>query len=1117
MSASMSPTFDTASHPVPDNSADDVFVFPMSFAQERLWFLDQLDPGSTAYVIPGTYHFVGLLDAAALERSLNMIVQRHEALRTTFAVMDGQPVQVVAPDLVLPLNRVDLRSMPESTRSAELRRLTEQETARPFDLAAGPLLRTSLVQLGDMDHVLLLTMHHIISDAWSRDILFRELSVLYGAYITGQPASLPELSLQYADFAQWQRQRLQGETLAGHLAYWKEQLQGAPGVLELPADRPRPPVPSLRGATLPFDLPPAVTSRLKAIGQGEGATLFMTLLAAFKALIHCYTAQQDIVVGTPVANRSHAEIEGLIGFFVNTLVLRTSVSSSLSFRELLRRVRDVTFDSFAHQELPFEILVRELQPERQVTHNPLFQVMFAYDNAAAAQPRQTRPIEEVGVAASQVAVGAAKFDLTMFIAEWERHLTGVVEYNPDLFDASRIERLVDHFRVLLEAIAADPGRRLFELPLMSPKTRHQVLVEWNATHAPYGAAVGVHRLVEAQAARTPGAPAVIFAEEVLTYSELNRRANQLARHLRELGVAPETCVGVSLPRSPDMAIAVLAILKAGGAYVPLDPSYPGARLEFMKNDAQIAVMLTTSPLLEGLPENVGAICLDRDVTLFARQGDDNLEGGALPDNLAYIIYTSGSTGKPKGVAMPHRALFNLVCWQITSLPLAPESRTLQYPSLSFDVSFQEIFSTWCGGGTLVLTSEETRRDIVRLSRCLADMAIARIFIPPAVLQQLAETLAATSDVPTALQQILVAGEQLQITPAIASLCARLPDCVLHNHYGPTETHLATAFGLDGPPNRWMALPPIGRPLANVQTYVLSADLQPLPVGISGELYIGGTGLARGYLNRPDLTAERFVPDPFGKPGARLYKTGDLVRQLANGDLEFLGRLDRQVKIRGFRIEPGEIETLLMRHPAMGDCAVVAWKDSTRHARLVAYVVLQHEEVPTTSELRRFLGAILPEYMVPSAFVVLPALPQSPNGKLDRSVLPGPESTRPALDKSFVAPRNPTEEMLAGIWTDLLGLERVGVLDNFFDLGGHSLLVTQLASRLRDRFRIELPLRRFFETPTVSDLAPIVDGLLSQTTTTETEQVAPDPIRAEQLLAKLDKLSDAEVEALLSNI
>jgi amino acid adenylation domain-containing protein len=1101
------------------DEAEDVFVFPASFAQERLWFLDQLDPGSSVYLLPRSYYFNTPVDAGTLERSLNEIVRRHEVLRTHFARVSGAVMQVVAPVLNLPLPLVDLRSVPESIRGEELQRIVQQEAQLPFDLGAGPLLRARLVSLRDDAHVLLLTMHHIVSDAWSCDILFHELTTLYGAYAAGNASPLLEPPVQYGDFARWQREWLTGEVLEDHVDYWRRQLAGASAVLELPSDRPRAPAPSFRGATIGFGLSDVVAERLKALTRQENATLFMTLLSAFMALLHRYTAQDDIVVGSPIANRNRPEIEELIGFFVNTLTLRANFIGDLSFRQLLQQIREVTLDAYAHQDLPFEKLVRELRPARHASHNPLFQVMFVHQLVpAAATPSLSGQAASETEMVSQPFAGTAKFDLTMFVFESGSQLSGAIEYNTDLFDAARMVRLIGHFRTLLAAIANEPDRPVSLLPLLTAPEIEQFRA-LNATSCDYGAAVGIPALFEAQVERIPNATAVIFDGQSLTYRELNRRANQLGQHLRRLGVGPETRVAVCLRRSADMAVALLGVLKAGGAYVPLDPTYPGDRLAFIIRHAGAPVLITNEDARDALPSSDRVVSLDRDTTLISAECEDNPPNAADPDNLVYVIYTSGSTGTPKGVAMAHRPLFNLLRWQVDDSKLPDEARTLQYTSLNFDVSFQEIFSTWCGGGTLVMIDDDIRLDPARLSRCIVDMAIARIFIPPVVLSQLAETFAGTQRVPATLRQIMVAGEQLHITPAVAAFCAQLPNGSLRNHYGPTETHLATHFIPVGAPNSWPSLPPIGIPIANLQMHILDRNLQPVPVGVLGQLYIGGAGLARGYLGHPEWTAERFIPDPFSAvPGARLYKTGDRARYSPDGYIEFFGRIDDQVKIRGFRIEPGEVKAVLQRHAAVRECAVTVGTDSPGDTRLVAYVVPWLEEAPTTAELRRFLGAALPEYMVPASFVFLDALPQLPNGKLDRNALPAPDGARPLLKETFVAPANPTEAVLADIWAEVLRVAQVGSHDNFFELGGHSLLATQVVSRIRLRLQVELPLRRLFEGPTIVELAVIVAELAAKQSTQSAHAThSAGGARPEEILARLEQLSDAEVEALLDGL
>ena len=1054
-----------------DVSGEDVFVFPMSFAQQRLWFLDQLEPGNSVYNIPAAMCLRGALNGAALEQSLNEIVRRHEALRTTFSVMEGQPVQVIAPGLALTLPVVDLGNLLETEREAEAQRLTIEEAQRPFDLAQGPLLRTTLLRLDKEEHILLLTMHHIVSDGWSMGVLFRELSALYEAFSAGKPSPLPELPIQYADFAVWQRQWLQGETLEAQLAYWKKQLDGVCPVLELPTDRPRPAVQTFRGARQSMVLSKSLTEAVKALSHQEGTTLFMTLLAAFQTLLYRYTGQDDIIVGSPIANRNRSEIEGLIGFFVNTLVLRTDLSDNPTFRELLGRVREVALGAYAHQDLPFEKLVEALHPERDLSRNPMFQVMFILQNTPMAT------LELGGLTLNQLNVdwGIAMFDLTLSMRATEQGLMGFLEYNTDLFNAATISRMLDHFQTLLEGIVANPDQPIATLRLLTEAEWYQLLVEWNDTKVDYLEDLCIHQLFEAQVERTSDATVVIFGDKQLTYRELNTKANQLAHYLRKCGVGPEVLVGIYVERSPEMVIGVLGILKAGGAYVPLDPSYPKERLVFMLEDTCVAVLLTQERLLEVLPEHgTEVVCLDSDWEAITQESEENPINGASAENLAYVLYTSGSTGKPKGVAMSHRSLCNLIWWQLSS-KLPSGAKTLQFASLSFDVSFQEIFSTWCSGGTLVLISEELRRDAVGLLGYLTDKSVERLFLPFIALQQLAEVADGQGPIPTSLREIITAGEQLQITRPIVSLFSKLTDCTLHNQYGPTESHVVTAFTLTGSPSGWPALPPIGRPIANTQIYLLDRNLQPVPVGVSGELYIGGDSLARGYLNRPELTAEKFISNPFSdEAGTHLYKTGDLARYLPDGNIEFLGRLDHQVKIRGFRIELGEIEAVLSQHLAVQETVVIVREDTPSDKRLVAYLVIKQEPFPTINELRSFLKEKLPDYMVPSAFMFLDALPLTPNGKVDRQALPAPDRVRPELESTFVAPRTPVEEVLAGIWAKVLGLEQVGIHDNFFELGGHSLLATQVISRLRDAFQVELPLRSLFEVPTVADLAERVE-------------------------------------------
>ena len=1065
---------DSAIRPLPREGS-----LPLSSAQQRLWFLDQLEPNSLAYNVPAAYRLAGPLCMAALEQAINEIVHRHEVLRTTFTTADGEPVQFIAPFLHVPLRMTNLEALPIGEREPEALRLAAADGDSPFDLSRGPLLRTHLLRLQEEEHILVLTMHHIVTDGWSVGVFRRELAELYAAFSQGRPSPLSELPVQYADFAVWQRQWLQGGVLARGLAYWRDRLEGA-AELELPSDRPRPALLTCDGARLAMSFSTQLTSALKALSQREGVTLFMTLLAAFNTLLYRYTGQEDIVVGTPIANRDRAEVEGLIGFFVNTLALRTELSETLTFRQLLAREREVCLEAYVHQHLPFEKLVEELRPQRDLSRNPLFQVLFAVQNA----PRPAMEMTGLMVTPLDLPGARVRFDLECHLWEEGGAIRGALVYNTNLFDTATMERMAGHFRTLLEGATADSEQRLSDLPLLTEMERHQLLVEWNKTEAEYPQDGGIHQLFEAQVERTPDAVAVSFAGETLTYRELDQRANQLAHHLQKLGAGPDVVAGLCVERSLEMVTGLLGMLKGGAACLPLDPSYPRERLAFMLQDSGALLLLTQSKLLDRLPHSdTQVICLDSEWDAISQQSGEPAAQSAGPGNLAYVLYTSGSTGRPKGVAMKHRAMLNLITWQLRSSPMQQGVRTVQFTPLSFDVSFQEILSTLCGGGTLVLVSEELHRDPSALLHFLAAESVERIFLPFVALQQLASAAQQHDTLPTSLREVTTAGERLQTTPQLVSFFRRLPQCRLHNHYGPTETHVVTAFTLEDSPDTWPALPPIGHPIANTQVYVLDAHMQPVPIGVPGELYLGGHGLARGYLRRPELTAERFVRDPFSRrPDARLYRTGDVARYRPDGNIEFLGRRDDQIKMRGFRIELGEIETTLAEHPAVRQTAVLARDDLLQgpsatpgaERRLVAYVVAKEMPAPPVSELRSFLRDKLPEYMLPSVFVFLDAFPLTPSGKINRRALPAPDSTRPELETGYVAPQTATEGRLAEIWQQVLGVERVGIDDSFFDLGGHSLLAVSLFARIEKAFGERLPLAILFQSPTVRQLASLLD-------------------------------------------
>ncbi|TCP59321.1 amino acid adenylation domain-containing protein [Tumebacillus sp. BK434] len=1009
----------------------------LSFAQQRLWFLERLEPGSAAYHIPTLVRLTGPLDVQKLTGCLQEIVRRHEALRTTFGEVDGEPVQVIAEETKLELMNLEAGQL-------------QLEARRPFDLARGPLVRAALARAGEEEYLLLLTLHHIVADGWSLGVLIKELAALYSG------ESLPALPVQYADFAEWQRGQLQAEALAGGLRYWKEQLGGELPLLQLPTDRPRPPVQTTLGGTVCFALSAELTAGLKALGHAGGATLNMVLLALFKTLLFRYTGQEDLRVGTPVAGRRLQEVEGLIGFFVNTLVMRTTVSKDMSFRELLARVRQASLEGDQHQDVPFEKLVEELQPERNLSAPPLFQVMFVHQIAPEAPPA----LQGVTVTREAAETGTAQFDLTLYALEEASALKLTLEYNADLFDRATAERMAGHLQVLAASLFSLPDAPLSRLTLLPEAERNQLLGAWNATGADVEA-LCLQEWLERQVERTPEAVAVQYGDERLTYDELNRRANRAAHLLRAKGVGPDVPVGLCLDRSAEMIVALLAVLKAGGAYVALDPGYPERRLAFLLEDTQVLVVLTQAHLQAVLPTHRAEVVLIEDAACAAGS-EANPVSDVTPDHLLYVLYTSGSTGVPKGVAMPHRAVSNLLSWQRQTFARQGALKTLQYTALHFDVACQEIFSTLASGGTLVVPSEAVRSEPRQLLELVAQEGVERVFLPFIALQQLAES---ARGLKLRLREIITAGEQLQMTPQIVRFLDSMPGCVLHNQYGPSETHVVTAYTLQE--SEQTALPPIGRPIANVQAYVLDEALQPVPIGVQGELYIGGAALARGYWRRADLTAERFVAHPF-TAGERLYRTGDLARWLAGGHLEYLGRTDQQVKIRGYRIEPGEVEARLCEHPAVKEAAVAAREDRPGHKRLVAYVV----GAAQPAELLRDLQGKLPAYMLPSAIVTLDRLPLTASGKIDRRALPAPEPE--SSETAHVEPRTPAETALAAIWQEVLGVERVGAHDHFFALGGHSLLATQVTSRIAAQWEVDLPLKKLFEAPTLEAFARCVE-------------------------------------------
>ncbi|MBC8229645.1 amino acid adenylation domain-containing protein [bacterium] len=1048
----------------------DANSFPLSSAQQQLWFLNQFEPGSFAYNEPAAFRLTGSLNVAALEQSLNEIVRRHEVLRTTFPTVDEQPVQAIAPDLNLTLPVVDLRELPETEWEVKAQQLATEATQQVFDLAKGPLLRVKLLRLAKEEHILLLTMHHIIFDGWSSNVFFRELAALYKAFSTGRPSLLPELPIQYVDFAVWQQQWLQSEVLESQLSYWKQQLGDCPPVLELYTDRPRPAVRTDRGETQSLPLPKSLLEALKALSRQEGVTLFMTLLAAFKTLLYRYTGQEDIIVGTPIAGRNWVEIEGLIGLFLNALAMRTDLYGNPTFRQLLSRVREVSLGAYAHQDLPFERLVEELQPERTLSHTPLFQVMFVFENTP------TPPLEILpGLTLSPPKVNSktAKYDLTLYMKERAEELRCSLEYNIDLFDATTITRMLGHFQTLLEGIVANPYQHISYLPLLTEAERQQMLVAWNDTQTDYPQDESITQLFEAQVERSPEATAFIFEDQKLSYKELNRRANQIAHYLQTLGVGPEVVVGLCMERSLEMVVGLLGILKAGGAYLPLDPAYPKERLAFMFEDTQVPVLLTKKQFVEILPKDgAQVVCLDLDDKVIARQSEENPVSDVTTESMAYAIYTSGSTGHPKGVAAPHKQILNRLSWMWASYPFKAGEVACQKTALNFVDSIWELLGPLLQGVPTVIIPDKILKKTSEFVRVLAEHDVTRLWVVPSLLRVMLDTVPNLQSRLPKLRFWFTGGEAISLE-LFQRFQESMPQSVLYNIYGTSEVWDVTLYEPD-PQHKELPRVPIGRPIANMQTYILDAHLQPVPIGVPGELHVGGVGLAQGYINRPELTTEKFIPNPFSdEPEERLYKTGDLARYLPDGNIEFLGRMDHQIKIRGFRIEPGEIEAALGQHPAVLETVVLAREDVPGDKRLVAYVVPNQKQTPATSELRRFLKQKLPDYMVPSAFVQLDSLPLTPNGKVDRRALPAPDTARAELEGTFVPPRDELELQLTKIWEKVLGNKPIGVRDNFFELGGHSLLAVRLFAQIEKIFGKNLPLATLFQAPTVEQLASIL--------------------------------------------
>jgi len=1038
-------------------------TFPLSFAQQRLWFLNQLQQDSAVYNVAGGVRMEGVLSVTALEQALNEVVTRHESLRTTIRQVESEPVQIIASAQAFHLPKFDLRKVPRTQRETEAQLLLTNEARKPFNIETGPLFRATLLLLSAEEHILLLTMHHIISDGWSIGILVRELIELYEAFVANRPSTLPPLAVQYIDFAAWHREWLQGEVLAKAVSYWKENLAGATSLLELPTDRPRPPSQGFAGARQPVVIPQELTQSLRQLGEQQNATLFMVLLAAFKVFLFRHARQDDIVVGVPIAGRNKPELENVIGLFINMLAMRTDLSGNPTFRELLDRVRDTALGAYEHQDLPFEKLVEVMQPERDTSYSPIFQVMFHLGNLGI--PSFNLP--GLTLTPLDTETGTSKFDLTLDLTETSTGLKGHFDYSTDLFDQVTIERLSERFEILLKSAVADPETPISSLPLLSAAEENQLVVGLNETAESFPHAPCLHQIFEDQVKQTPEATAVTFEGRTLSYTDLNRRANQLAHRLIRLGVGPEALVAICMERSLELPIALLAVLKAGGAYLPLDPAYPRERLAYILEETRAPVILTQGLVAQNLSfEGVQVIDLDSDAGALATEKTENPRSEVTEENLCYVIYTSGSTGQPKGAMLHHRGVRNRLLWGITDYKLGSGDVVLHKTPLTFDVSVWELFAPLLSGARLLIAKPGGHQDTAYQLDLMAREKVTHVDYVPTMLEVLLESEGL--DHCDNLKIVTAAGEAL--TRELRDRFYSQTNAKLYNLYGPTEASLAVTYWVCEPDGQERVIP-IGRPMSNARIYILDKHLEPVPIGVAGELHIGGKAPGRGYLKRPDLTADKFIPDAFSeKGGERLYKTGDLARYRSDGAIEFLGRLDHQVKIRGMRMELGEVEAALCQHPDVREAVILAQEITAGNKSLVAYVVSKQEPLPTPDELRNHLRERLPEYMVPAAFVILTELPLLSNGKLNRKALPNPEELFAEPEAAYVAPENDLEQTIAAIWQEVFNLERVSIHSNFFDLGGNSLLVAKVHTKLRSALQRDVQIIDLFKHSTIHSLA-----------------------------------------------
>ena len=1050
---------------------------PLSFAQQRLWFLHQWNPTSTQYSLVVAYRLTGSLQIEALQRTIDTLVERHESLRTTFSLEGETPHQHIQPAQSGYLSILKLSPEEKERGEARAMHLLQEEVRKPFDLSQGPLFRPTLIQIAPEDHILILVLHHIITDGWSMQILYKELSLLYRDFAVHKPSSLSPLPIQYPDFAIWQRTWLQGEVLNNQLIYWKNQLRGMPPYLEILSDLPRPPIQSHKGAARTITLPAQLTKALHRISQEQGCTLFMTLLTAFKVLLSRYTGQSDIVIGSPIANRTQQELEGVIGFFVNTLALRTKIHNNLTFCQLLGQVQKVCLDAYTHQDLPFEKLVEELHPPRDPSRSPLIQILFQVQNATS--PPTTFP--ELEVKRLKIATTTSKMDLNFSIVEHPEGLTGHMEYDTALYQERTIIDLLAHFQILLDGIVNNPDQMIAELPLLSTDEGTTITEVWNATIRPYPHDCCIHQLFDSQVAQTPEAIAVICNHEQITYRQLQSLATLLGHHLQQLGVQVESRVGLYVERSLETIIGILGILKAGGTYVPLDPTYPTERLAYMIRDAEIDIILTQGHLRDTLlsilnkqkdvsHRTIHVLSLDSDWILGLDLARPFHVPHTQPQILAYVIYTSGSTGQPKGVEVSHAAVARLVFGQ-EYIPFSDKEVFLQLASLSFDAATLEIWGSLLHGARLVLWPNQTL-SVDTIKEVLQEHQISTLWLTAALFHQMVDQQLQGFH---SIKYLLTGGDV--VSPSkVQRTFELLNHTTVINAYGPTEnTTFTTCYVMKTKDHVHQRALPIGQPIANSQVLLLDRNQRLVPIRIPGELYIGGAGLARGYLNQPILTAERFIPHAWSnQPGSRLYKSGDQGRYQEDGTIEFLGRRDYQVKIRGFRIELGEIETALNTHSAVQESLALAVEDSTGDKRLVAYLVTLTENQPTVGDLRHFLADIIPSYMIPNTFIFLEAFPITSNGKIDRAQLPTVEET-PVSSQSYRAPRNSIETQIVTTWETIFGRHPIGVNDNFFDLGGESLLAVRLCAELEKSFPGKVSIPMIFQSQTIEQLAKIIQG------------------------------------------